>query len=111
MSVTLQTNLCTDFIVYHCYERGLIISGQRFRILFLSRRGSARGLIAEAIVNRFGKNRFRAVSAAVEPAEYAEPYALEVLRIAGYETDGLVPRHWLEFVGDRAIERVFHLMR
>ena len=76
-------------------------------MLFISRRNSARSLMAEAVVNRLGGGRlgggrFRAYSAAVEPAEVADPLALEVLQEAGYQTDGLWPKHWRDFTGPEA---------
>jgi arsenate reductase len=71
-------------------------------MLFISRRNSARGLMAEAVVNRLGGGRFRAYSAAVEPAEKGDPLALEVLREAGYQTNGLRPKHWRDFIGPEA---------
>ena len=61
-----------------------------YGMLFISRRNSARSLMAEAVVNRLGGGRlnggrFRAYSAAVEPAEVADPLALQVLQEAGYQ--------------------------
>lgn len=73
-----------------------------YGMLFISRRNSARSLMAEAVVNRLGRGRFRAYSAAVEPAEVADPLALEVLQEAGYQTDGLRPKHWRDFTGPEA---------
>ena len=55
-----------------------------YRVLFLSRRNSARSVMAEAILNKIGKGRFQAVSAAVDPAPVIEPTALELLRSADY---------------------------
>jgi protein-tyrosine-phosphatase len=73
-----------------------------FTVLFLSRRGSARSLMAEAIVNRHGKGRFKAFSASVEPSAAPEPETLEALKQAGYATDDLRPQHWQDFVGEGA---------
>jgi len=39
-----------------------------YSMLFISRRNTARSLMAEAVVNRHGKNQFRAFSAAVDLA-------------------------------------------
>lgn len=80
---------------------------QKFHILFLSRRGSARGLMAEAIVNQSGKGRFHAISAGVEPAAEPEPDALDALRKGGYEVESLRPKHWSDFVGDNASDLDF----
>jgi arsenate reductase (thioredoxin) len=70
-----------------------------YGVLFISRRNSARSLMAEAVVNRHGKGRFLAYSAAVEPAHEADPFTVELLEQAGYPTQGLRPKHWREFAG------------
>jgi len=74
-----------------------------FNILFLSRRNSARGILAEAVVNYKGKGRFRAFSAGDEPDDQLDPVALNILELSGYPTDGLHPKHWKEFVGPGAV--------
>ena len=51
-----------------------------FGILFISRRNSARSLMAEAVVNKLGQGKFKAFSAGVEPAVAIEPVALDVLQ-------------------------------
>jgi arsenate reductase len=66
-------------------------------MLFISRQNSARSLMAEAVVNRHGQDRFRAFSAAVEPASEVDPTTLQVLERAGYAIEGLRPKHWREF--------------
>jgi arsenate reductase len=68
-----------------------------YHVLFISRRNSARSLMAEAVVNRHGKRKFQAFSAGVQPTETADPVALEVLERAGYPTQGLRPKHWTEY--------------
>ena len=73
-----------------------------FGILFISRRNSARSLMAEAVVNKLGQGKFKAFSAGVEPAVAIEPVALDVLRQTGYPTDSLRSKHWREFVAHNA---------
>ena len=68
-----------------------------YNVLFISRRNSARSLMAEAVVNRHGGNNFRAFSAGVEPAGEIDPVAVDVLAQGGYSTQGLRPKHWREF--------------
>jgi protein-tyrosine-phosphatase len=53
--------------------------------------------MAEAVVNRLGKGRFRAISAGVEPAEEADPLAVDAMQAVGYGTDELRPKHWRQF--------------
>jgi arsenate reductase (thioredoxin) len=73
-----------------------------YNILFLSRRNSARSLMAEAVVNRHGRGKFRGFSAAVEPSASIDPIAVDVMKLAGYPTEGLRPKHWREFSGSDA---------
>ncbi|MFP3701619.1 arsenate reductase ArsC, partial [Burkholderia sp. SIMBA_013] len=68
-----------------------------YRVLFLSRRNSARSVMAEAILNKIGKGRFEAVSAAVDPAPVIEPTVLELLRTADYPMENITPRHFGAF--------------
>ena len=50
-----------------------------FNVLFLSQRNSARSVMAEAILNHFGKGRFQAFSAGVNPTADVEPIVYELL--------------------------------
>lgn len=68
-----------------------------YGVLFVSRRNSARSLMAEAVVNCHGKGRFCAFSAAVEPASEVDATTLQVLEQAGYSSEDLRPKHWPEF--------------
>jgi arsenate reductase (thioredoxin) len=73
-----------------------------FHVLFLSRRNSARSLLAEAFLNKAGRGRFRAYSAGIEPAAAPDEHAIHVLRMAGFATEGLRPKHYSDFAGPSA---------
>ncbi len=75
-----------------------------YTVLFLSQRNSARSVMAEAIVNRYGQGRFRGFSAGVRPGGGLEPFTLDALATAGYSTEGLRPRHYLEFAAHGATD-------
>jgi arsenate reductase (thioredoxin) len=77
-------------------------AGRVFQVLFLSRRNSARSLIAEAFLNKTGRGRFRAYSAGVEPAAAPEANMIDVLRMAGFPTETLRPKHYTDFAGPSA---------
>jgi arsenate reductase (thioredoxin) len=62
------------------------------RVLFLCTGNSARSQLAEAVLNRKGVGRFLAESAGSRPAARVNPYAVETLRIHGYEWQGHPPR-------------------
>lgn len=60
-------------------------------ILFLSRRGTARAVMAAAIAGRVGGGRLRALAAGVEAAEAVEPATLALLRRFDYDVDSIEP--------------------
>ncbi|MGO1077472.1 arsenate reductase ArsC [Inquilinus sp. CA228] len=87
------------------------MSEKVYGVLFLSRRNSARSILAEAILNKEGKGRFRGYSAAVEPASALDPHTIALLRQAGFPVEGLRPKHVREFADPaaRPLDFVFTL--
>ena len=82
-----------------------------FHVLFLSRRNSARSMMAEAIMNTIGKPHFVAYSAGTEPADAIDPETVELLEHTGLPVEGLHPKHYREFglEGARELDFVFTL--
>jgi arsenate reductase len=68
-----------------------------YDVLFLCTGNSARSILAESILNRAGRGRFRAHSAGSFPKGRVHPIAIEVLRARRYETSGLRSKSWDEF--------------
>lgn len=75
---------------------------RKYNVLFLSRRNSARSLMAEALLNKAGGGRFQAHSAGVRPTNELEPLAIETMKQAKLPVDGLRSKHFREFTDTEA---------
>ena len=80
-----------------------------YNVLFLCTGNSARSIIGEAILNRIGKDKFRAFSAGSDPKGAVNPGTLALLEKLGYDTSGFRSKSWSEFAqpGAPALDFVF----
>jgi arsenate reductase (thioredoxin) len=76
---------------------GIAMDREPFNVLFLCTSNSARSIMAEAILNSLGKNKFRAFSAGSRPSGAVNPLALELLEKNRLPTEGLHSKDWNEF--------------
>jgi arsenate reductase len=70
---------------------------QPYRALFLCTENSARSIMAETLLNYWGRGEFRAFSAGTHPKGAIHPVALELLRHMNLPTEGLRSKSWDEF--------------
>src|ERR1700684_1447714 len=77
----------------------------RTNVLILCTHNSARSVLGEAMLNHWaGKSKkdVHAFSAGSAPSGRLNPVALEGLKKAGIDTNGLRSKSWDEFVGENA---------
>ena len=82
---------------------------REFNVLFLCTGNSARSVMAECAIGRWGKGRFNGFSAGSHPKGAIHPMTLRLLKELNYETSGLRSKSWDEFarLGSPPIDFVF----
>jgi arsenate reductase len=80
---------------------------REYQVLFLCTGNSARSLMAECALERWGHPVFHAYSAGSHPKDAPHPVTLEVLRQLNFDTSGLRSKSWDEFAAPGAPELDF----
>ncbi len=74
-----------------------MISDKAFNVLFIDTENSNRSIIAEAVLRHWGKDRFRAFSAGLNPGGQVDPLTIELLTASRLSTEGLRSKGCQEF--------------
>lgn len=85
------------------------MSDRKYNVLFLCTGNSARSILAEAALRRWGAGIFIAFSAGSHPKGQVHPLAIELLAQMRLPTEGLRSKSWDEFAqeGAPALDFVF----
>lgn len=75
---------------------------RHYNVLFLCTGNSVRSILAESLVDHWGRGRFKGHSAGSFPKGRVHPYALDMLRSLGLPADGLRSKSWDEFAQEGA---------
>jgi arsenate reductase (thioredoxin) len=66
-------------------------------VLFLCTGNSARSIMAEALLQRYGQGKFEAHSAGSIPKGQVNPFAIKLLKAKNFNTDTFRSKSWNEF--------------
>ena len=77
-----------------------------FNVLFLCTGNSARSIIAEALMNKEGKDRFQAHSAGSMPTGKVNPHVRPIVESCGFQLSDFRSKAWDEFAAPGAPDGV-----
>jgi arsenate reductase (thioredoxin) len=76
--------------------------GAKFNVLFLGSGNAARSIMAEAILNRDGGEKFNGYSAGIQAKIALDPSAVDLLKRSHFDTAMMRTKYWNEVADDGA---------
>lgn len=73
-----------------------------YNVLFVGMGNAARSVMAESLLNYWGRGKIRGFSGGLRPAARVEPLVFQVLEDMNLPTDGLRCKNWQDFTRDGA---------
>jgi arsenate reductase len=86
----------------HLGRPELIVAARPYNVLFLCTGNSARSILAEALINHWGRGQFRGLSAGSHAAGRVNPIALQLLEHMKLPAEGLRSKNWDELAVPQA---------
>jgi arsenate reductase len=80
-----------------------VTQGKTYNVLFLCTGNSARSILAEAALGRWGAGKFNSFSAGSHPKGAVHPMTLKLLSNLKYDVSGYRSKSWDEFAGPGAV--------
>jgi len=78
------------------------MTSDRYNLLFVDKENASLSILAEKLMQHWGRDRFKAYSAGITPATNVDPLAIELLHSKKLDVDDLKSKSWVEFTGKDA---------